>query len=170
MKNSHSLLCLVLKVSNWSPPKYDCHVWRWSDLIWHYVGLAVSWRRLGSNWGAAWFVWDGGTYGWMVAWYIMVLYGMVGCVGWWCAVWPDWVRLSTQWGSNYARLYFTFYPASNGSTLYVPEEIPCLYKGGLSPKKLILNCTRGWGRNKGQGSSRTYISVRAWRGSHLYEI
>ena len=170
MENSHSLLCLVLKVSNWSPPKYDCHVWRWSDLIWHYVGLAVSWRRLGSNWGAAWFVWDGGTYGWMVAWYIMVLYGMVGCVGWWCAVWPDWVRLSTQWGSNYARLYFTFYIQPATGQLYmchIRYSLPL--QRWTEPKEVDTQLYQRVGE-QGQGSSRTYISVRAWRGSHLYEI
>ena len=123
MTNSHSLLRLVLKVSNWSLSKYDCHVWRWSDLI---------------LWDIMW--------GWLCPEEDLVqtevrhgLFGMVGPMGGWlhgilwsCMAWLGaWdggaLYGLTEWG--WARNEgptmpgFTLHPPCNGSTLYVPYKI-----------------------------------------------
>ena len=96
-----------------------------------------------------------------------ILCGMVGCVGWWCVVWPDWVRESTQ---------------SRRVQLCQPAHCPTVFYNGSTSvrnsvsstskieQKVLLNYSREWWRERGEGSSRTYISVRAWRVSHLYQM
>ena len=117
------------------------------------------------------------VFGWhTVVFYEMVWYGWMGgivmvvvrCMAWLSEAGHA-TKAPTMLGALcYSGLYLYFLQATCKGQR-VPDETPVLPKHEQSP--MLLNCTReGGAQGWGQGSSRTYISVRGWRGSHLYKI